>query len=59
MESSMIPSDRILGITAMRRPHLVEGSYPIALLELGHPRTDGLDVAGDIIAMVQRGAGPP
>lgn len=50
----MVPRDGIFSVAAMRSHHLVERSHAVALLEFVDAFADGLDDAGDVIALVKR-----
>jgi hypothetical protein len=52
MECRPRPSDRVLGETPMRRPELVERGHPVSRMETCDPGTCGLDVPGDVVAVV-------
>jgi hypothetical protein len=52
VESSMLPANGVLGVTAMEFHHLMERSYAVTGLELGDIVADGGDNTGDIIALV-------
>lgn len=58
MESSMLPANGILGVTAMRLQHLMERSDAVTGLELGDIVADSSDNTGNIIALVESSVHP-
>ena len=48
----MLGTERVLGVAAAGGLHVVEGGHAVAFLELGHLVADGLDDAGDVVALV-------
>jgi len=48
----VLPAERVFGVAAARLRHLVEGGYAVAGLELGYILTNGVNDAGDVVALV-------
>lgn len=57
MKRRVLPRDRVLSITSMRRHHLVESGHAVTGLELPDVGADLFDDARDVVALVGRAVG--